>query len=351
MDKERMKSFSQQVFRDMAGGMTAGLAYLGTTTGLFRAMAGQGPMTATQVTAASGLQPRYVEEWLKGMAAGGYLDYHPELGTFALPDEHAYFLASDDTDHFMGGLFYALPGFVGQAPQVARAFREGGGVPFDAFGEEAVTSIDLSNRGAYEHRFASQWLPAVPDAVAALEAGGQALDFGCGVGRVSLALARAFPKARFMGLDLHEGSIRRAQAAAAEAGLAQRVEFRAQPIEALEPALRFDLITACDCIHDLPDPVPVLREVRARLAPQGVLFLVELKAGDRLEENLHPIGAMFYGFSLFHCLTQAMARGGTGLGNSLGPARVGALMREAGFGRCELLEIRSSINHFYAVRP
>ncbi|HEX9843481.1 MAG TPA: methyltransferase domain-containing protein, partial [bacterium] len=150
---------------------------------------------------------------------------------------------------------------------------------------------------------------------------------------------------------LHEGSIRRAQAAATEAGLTERVEFRAQPIEALEPALRFDLITACDCIHDLPDPVPVLREVRARLAPQGVLFLVELKAGDRLEENLHPIGAMFYGFSLFHCLTQAMARGGTGLGNSLGPARVGALMREAGFGRCELLEIRSSINHFYAVRP
>ena len=164
MDKEKTKQAIDKVFRDMAGAMTAGMAYVGTRTGLFKAMAGKGPMSADQVVAASGLQPRYVEEWLKGMASAGYLEYDPGAGTFAMPEEQAYFLASDDTDHFVGGLLAMVPPLLRVAPEVAEAFRHGGGVAFEEFGPDCVAALDLVNRGQYESRLASYWLQAVPEA-------------------------------------------------------------------------------------------------------------------------------------------------------------------------------------------
>ena len=300
MDKERMKGFTQKVFADMAGGMAAGLAYLGTKTGLFEAMAGKGALTQEQVVADSGLQARYVEEWLAGMTAAGYLDYDPSANTFTLPDEHAYFLASDGTDHYVGGLFMALPGALGAAPRVAEAFREGGGVSFAESGEEFAEAVDMQNRGMYRHRLASDWLPKMPEVVAALEAGAEALDVGCGVGRVSIELAKAFPKSRFLGVDLHALSVEKAREAARAEGVSDRVEFRAEPLSGLEPGRQFQFITACDCVHDLADPLGVLREIGGRLHPEGTFFVIEPRAADRLEDNINPLGAMFYGMSVFH---------------------------------------------------
>ena len=138
----------------MAGAMTAGMVYVGIKTGLFRIL--KKPMTAGEVASASGLQPRYVEEWLKGMASAGYLNH--DAGKFTLPEEHAYFLASDDTDHFVGGLFAMVPPLLRVAPDVVEAFRIGGGVPFTEFGPGCVEALDLVNRGQYESRLADYWL-------------------------------------------------------------------------------------------------------------------------------------------------------------------------------------------------
>src|SRR5687768_11669364 len=172
----------------MAGAMTAGMVHVGITTGLFRAMANRGAMNADAVIKASKLQPRYVEEWLKGMVASGYLSYDPAAQTYSLPEEHAYFLASDDTDHFVGGLFAMVPPLLRVAPDVARAFAQGGGVRFADFGPECVTALDLINRGQYEARFADYWLQSMPTVVERLRGGGRALDVGCGSGRVCAAL-------------------------------------------------------------------------------------------------------------------------------------------------------------------
>src|SRR5262245_32084445 len=165
----------------MAGAMTAGMVYLGLQTGLFRIL--KEPMTAAAVARASGLQPRYVEEWLKGMTSAGYLEYEPAKETFSLPEEHAYFLASEGTDHFVGGLFGMVPPLMRVAPQVAEAFRKGGGVAFSDFGPGCVEAIDLINRGQYESRLSDYWLKALPES-ARLAAGGRALDVGCGSGAV-----------------------------------------------------------------------------------------------------------------------------------------------------------------------
>jgi ubiquinone/menaquinone biosynthesis C-methylase UbiE len=314
-------------------------------------MAGKGAMTIDDVVRESGMTPRYVEEWLKGMTSAGYLDYDAAAATYRLQEEHAFLLASDDTDHFMGGLFSMVPVLMRAAPDVATAFARGGGVKFEAFGSDAVVSLDLMNRGQYEQRLTSYWLKALPDVAARLQAGGRALDVGCGAGRVCMALAKNFPAAKIVGLDPDKESIRQAESAAAAAGLSGSVSFIAGSTGDLDTRERFDLITACDCIHDFAAPEHTLKEIHALLEPQGTLFIIEPKAGDRLEDNINSISTMFYGFSIFHCMTQSLARGGPGLGTCLGPARTEALLRDAGFHGFERLDIKSPTNLFYAARP
>ena len=340
MDKEKTKQAIDKVFRDMAGAMTAGMAYVGTRTGLFRAMAGKGAMTLDQVVQASGLQRRYVEEWLKGMAAAGYLEF--SAGKYTLSEEMAYFVASDGTDHFVGGMWAMVPPLMNVAPKVADAFAKGGGVPFEQFGPDCITALDLINRGQYEERFASYWLKSLPEVVAKLQAGGWMLDFGCGSGRVAMAIKKAFPAAEVAGYDVSTESIARAREAAKPMAIRFATEL---------PAGKFDLVTICDCIHDLAAPVDTLREVHGLLKADGTLFVIEPKAADRLEDNLNPVATMFYGFSLFHCMTQSLARGGPGLGTCMGPGQTEKLAREAGFRQFRMLDIKSMTNLFYAANP
>jgi len=346
VDRQKAKEALDQVFRDMAGAMTAGMVHLGVKTGLWRAMAGKGPLAASEVIRISGLKPRYVEEWLKGMVAAGYLAYDPAAQTYTLSEEHAYFLASDDSDHFVGGLFAMVPALLRVAPQVAKAFAEGGGVQFDQFGPDCVAALDLINRGQYESRFADYWLKSLPDAAARLAAGGRALDVGCGSGAVCAALAKAFPKAQVIGIDPDAASIRRAD----EKKL-NNMKFEVRTTQNLERGAGFDLITLCDVLHDLAEPLKTLKEIRALLKPEGTLFIIEPKAADRLEDNRNPVAATFYGFSLFHCMTQSLARGGPGLGTCLGPAATEALVRQAGYTSFRTLDIKSLTNLFYSAQP
>ena len=338
MDKERQKQAIDRVLRDMAGAMTAGLALVGTRTGLFRAMAGKGPMTLDDVVGASRLQRRYVEEWLKGMTSAGYLDY--EDGKYTLSDEVAYFVAAEGTDHFVGGMWEMVPPLMRVAPRVAEAFVKGGGVPFSDFGADFVHALDVLNGGQYDERFAAYWLKSLPDIVARLQAGGRMLDFGCGSGRVAMAVKRAFPKAEVAGYDIDAESIERARQTDLDIGF-----------DTALPKGQFDLVTICDCIHDLASPVETLRQVHELVKPDGTLFIVEPKAADRLEDNKNPVATMFYGFSVFHCMTQSLANGGPGLGTCMGPAQTEKLVREAGFKGFKMLDLKSMTNLFYAATP
>ena len=351
MDKDKIRAFADKVYTDAAGAMVAGMAYVGTKMGLFRAMAGKGPMRVAEVAQTSGLQTRYVEEWLKGMTSAGYLNYQPTTQTFELPDEHAYLLASEGSDHFMGGLFLFTPVLLSVAPKVAQAFKHGGGVPLSELGADGVEGLDWLNCGQYEQRFTSLWLKALPDVVERLRRGGRVLDVGCGAGRVSTAIAKAFPNSEVIGLDPDENSLTRARATAASAGVEANLSFIAQTTGNLAKNDGFDLVIACDCVHDFAAPQATLLEIRSVLKPDGVLFVMEPKAADRLEDNKGSLATLYYGFSIFHCMTQSLANGGPGLGTCLGPAQTERLVREGGFSHFEQLNIKSTTNLFYAARP
>lgn len=350
MDKDRINRFAGQVYRDMAGTMAIGMAYLGQKNGLFEAMKGGAAVTPAALAEATGLVPRYVEEWLRGMTAAGWLDHDEAADAFALPDEHAHLLASAGTDHFMGGLFLAGPALLGQAPAVARAFREGGGVHFHDFDDEWVEAMDLMNAGAYAERLGSYWMAQVPAVAERLAAGGRALDVGCGVGRVALALAEAYPGCEVTGVDPDAGSIARARAAASAAG-ADRVRFVEGTIADVADEAAYDFAALFDCLHDLTEPEGTLAGIRRRLKPGGALMVMEPRAADRMADNVNPMGAVYYGFSLFHCMTQSLARGGPGLGTCMGPERTMALLGAGGFSEVAALPIKSQTNLFYVARP
>jgi 2-polyprenyl-3-methyl-5-hydroxy-6-metoxy-1,4-benzoquinol methylase len=189
-------------------------------------------------------------------------------------------------------------------------------------------------------------MKALPAEAERLAAGGRALDVGCGSGRVSIALAKAFPKAEIIGIDPDAESIERAKQNALP-----NAKFFPRRTSEMQKTPAFDLITLCDVLHDLPAPLDTLREIRALLKPDGALFLIEPKAADHLEDNRNAVATTFYGFSLFHCMTQSLAQGGPGLGTCMGPAATEKLARDAGFTRFERLDLKSLTNLFYAARP
>ncbi len=351
MNKERSQQFMQKVVGDVATAMAAALVLTGDKAGLFKGMAGAGPLRAADLAARSGIHARYAEEWLAAMACAGYVEYDGAADTFSLPDEHAVFFTDPASEYYLGGLFTGLPGLIAMAPQLGRAFASGGGISFAEFGDQLPLALESMNRSVYENRLVRSWLPTMPAVVQALQQGGRAIDVGCGTGIVPITLARAFPQASIEGLDLDARSIEIARGYARDAGLAGRVRFTQGPASTLGQDGKYDFISTFDVIHDLPDPAGALREIRAALADGGTYLMVEPRVDDRLENNQgNPFGRMLYAISCLHCVPQSLAQGGPGLGACWGPTRARDLVLAAGFGSFVALPIRSPAMAFYEVR-
>ncbi|GAA4413499.1 class I SAM-dependent methyltransferase [Quisquiliibacterium transsilvanicum] len=351
MDKERAQRFMHKVIGDVATTLSGALVLVGDSTGLFRAMAGAGPLSADEVAQRSGVHPRYAQEWLGAMTCSGYVEHDPATDRFELPDEHAMYLTDPQSEAWLLGMFTGLPAMMAMAPRLADAFRSGGGVPFAEFGEALPVALEQMNRSVYESRLVRTWLPAVPAAVERLQAGGRAIDVGCGTGVVPLLLARAFPQASIEGLDLDARSIAIARSYAEREGLQDRVRFVNASAEALSGQPGYDLVTTFDVVHDLPDPLGVLQRIRGALAEGGTYLMVEPKVDDLLEKNReNPFGRMLFAISCLHCVPQSLAQGGPGLGACWGPTRARELAAEAGFSHFAVLPVRSPAMAFYELR-
>jgi len=346
LDREKAWRFIEH-FTDMAAGTTTiALLAVADRTGLLTAMAGRGPMTTGDVSAAAGLEQRYVTEIMSGLAAGGVLAYDGSTERFTLPDEHAAVVADDDSPYAMVGWLDMLPATMHQLDHIVDATRHGGGVPFEDFGEDMVRGIDRGNSPSMRLLLTRKWLSAMPDIVEQLETGGSIADVGCGSGAAVLAMATAYPEATVWGFDLHHGSVERARA---RAGRVPNARFEVRAADDLPLDVGFDLVTTFDVVHDLADPPGALRRIKESLVTGGTYLMMEPRAEDNLEDNLNPRGALLYGVSALHCMTQSLAMGGAGLGAAWGPAAAEALCRDAGFGSFTELPIDNPFSAFYRV--
>ena len=351
MDRERSRQFMQKLVGDVATALATSLVFVGERSGLFKAMAGAGPLSSAALAAKCSVPVRYVEEWLAAMVGAGYVEHDPANERFALPDEHAMYLVDPASEYYLGGLVGGASRMVSMAPRIAAAYERGEGVPFAEFGAELPVALEQMNRAVYENRLVQSWLPALPDVVARLQAGGRAIDVGCGTGVVPVTLAKAFPAARVSGLDFDERSIAIARGYAMDAGVHTRVDFLHARVDALPLEPPWDFVSTFDVIHDLPDPAGALARIRAALADGGTYLMVEPRVADRLEDNTgNPFARMLYGVSCLHCVPQSLAQGGPGLGACWGESRARAIATQAGFRRFERLEIRSPVMAFYALR-
>jgi SAM-dependent methyltransferase len=270
-----------------------------------------------------------VREWLSAQAAGGYVTYDPETGRFTLPAEHAFLLLDAD----LPGAFQLGVGSVRDEPKISDAFRTGAGVGWHEHDAGVYEGCERFFRPGYAMHLVGQWIPALDGVQARLLAGGRVADVGCGHGASTIIMAQAFPRSTFTGFDYHPASIEWARSAADKAGVGDRVSFEVASAKEY-PGTGYDLVTFFDCLHDMGDPVGAARHVRASLAKAGTWMLVEPFAGDRLEDNLNPVGRLYYSASTLLCTPASLSQEvGLALGAQAGEKRLREVLTEAGFTR------------------
>lgn len=350
IDEGALQQFAQQAFGDLGAAISGLMLHLGDRLGLYRAMAGAGPVTSVALAERTGTHERYVREWLANQAAGGYVVHDPEAGTFELSTEHALVLADEQSPVFLGGAFETVASCYTDHEAFLRAFTTGEGIEWGAHDPRLFTGGLRHFRTGYEAHLVQSWLPALDGVVEKLRAGGRVADVGCGLGASTMIMARAFEHSSFLGVDNHRASIEGARAAARAEGIDRRARFEVAAAAEL-PGTGYDLVTMFDCLHDMGDPIGVARHVRDALAPDGTLLLVEPAAGDAVVDNLNPVGRLFYGLSTVICTPSSLAQDGAlGLGAQAGPQRLEQVLKAAGFSRVRVAA-RTPFNIIVEARP
>jgi ubiquinone/menaquinone biosynthesis C-methylase UbiE len=314
---------------DLGAVVSGALVVLGDRLGLYRALAEAGPVDSAKLADRTGLDERYVREWLANQAASGYVNYESNGGVFSMSAEQKAVFADSESPVAMTGGFYAAASVYHDEPRVAEAFRTGAGIAWQDHHDCLFCGTEKFFRPGYAANLVQNWIPALDGIHAKLEAGAQVADIGCGHGASTVIMAKAFPNSKFTGFDLHPGSIEKARRAAREGGLAN-VTFATA--SAKEFPGRYDFITTFDALHDMGDPVGAAAHVRKSLQPDGAWMIVEPLAGNRLEENLNPVGRVYYGFSTMVCTPNSRSQEvGLALGAQAGEHRLREVMEKAGF--------------------
>ena len=333
VDGDKLMQFVFRAVDEVGATLNAALVVLGDKLGLYRALAGAGPLAPAELAERTGTAERYVREWLNAQAAGGYVEYDPASGRYTLPPEQTVALTDSDSPAFLPGFFQIAVGTVLDSPRIVEAARTGAGLGWHEHGSDVFDGCERFFRPGYNASLIPEWLPALDGVVGKLEAGALVADIGCGHGSSTILMAQAFPESSFVGSDYHEGSIQTARERAQSAGVADRVRFEVAPAAAYSGS-GYDLVTMFDCLHDMGDPVGAARHVRSTLKPDGTWMIVEPRAGDRVEENLNPVGRAYYGFSTLLCTPASLSQDvGLALGAQAGEARIRDVTATGGFTR------------------
>jgi SAM-dependent methyltransferase len=349
VDPDVLTAFVLKAVDEVGATLNTALVVLGDRLGYYRLMADGIPVTPADLSARSGSAEPYAREWLNAQAAGGYVTYDPSSGAYTLPPEQAVALTDENSPAYLPGFFQIAHGTTRDLPQILTAARHDQGVGWHEHNDDVHVGCERFFRPGYQANLVSTWLPALDGVVDKLRAGARVADVGCGHGASTVLMAQAFPASTFTGSDYHEASIDVARRRAVEAGVADRVTFEVAPATGFAGG-PYDLVTTFDALHDMGDPVGTARHVHDRIAPDGTWMIVEPAAGDHVEDNLHPIGRAYYGFSTLLCTPSSLAQeGATALGTQAGPARIRDVVTRGGFARFRIAA-QTPFNNVFEVR-
>ncbi|MEL6285374.1 MAG: methyltransferase domain-containing protein [Pseudomonadota bacterium] len=330
VDMEKVEALAGKVVGDVAGAMGLLLAYLGDQAGVYAALETHGPCTAADLAEKLGMNAKYVHEWLASNAANGYITHDPATEHFSLTPEQALVFAREGHPACMQGFFQSVVGQFEKHDEALRTFKSGEGRPWGDHSVCTFCGTDRFFRPGYEANLLENWIPALDGVKDKLEAGAKVADIACGHGSSTVMMAKAFPNSTFHGFDFHAPSIDAAKAAAAEAGVTN-VEFHVTTAKGY-PGNDYDVAFVFDALHDMGDPVGAATHIKKTLKPDGTFMMVEPMAGDTVAENLHPLGAIYYGFSTILCTPTSLAQEvGLGLGTQAGEKRLTEVLNQAGF--------------------
>ena len=332
-DQARLHDFVMKAVGEMGAAMNTALIVLGDKLGLYKAMAGSGPLMPAELAARTKTHERYVREWLNAQAAGGFVTYDAATGRYTLPPEQALALADESSPVFLPGYFQIVEASIKSVPKIAEAFSTGKGVGWHEHDHGLFAGTERFFRPNYRAHLVQEWIPALEGTEASLKAGAKAADVGCGLGTSTILMAQAYPKSTFVGFDYHAESIRLAREAAEKAGVSSRVKFEVAKAKDF-PGTNYDFVAFFDCLHDMGDPEGASRHVLSTLAPGGAWMIVEPFAHDKTEDNLNPIGRVFFAASTMLCTPASLSQEvGAALGAQAGEGRLTDILKAAGFTR------------------
>jgi len=332
IDQDKLGELLDRFVSDLGATGAAGNVVVGHRLGLYRSLA-EGPATAEELARRTGTDPRYIAEWLRGQAAGGYVSCDPAAEQFSLTEEQAFALADPDGALYLPGAFLLALGALRAESQITDAFRSGAGMGWHEHHQDVFTGCEMFFRPGYIANLTSAWIPALEGVEAKLAAGGRVADVGCGHGASTVLLAQAYPKAAILGSDYHQASVDMARKRAAEAGVADRARFEVASAQTFS-GTGYDLVATFDCLHDMGDPVGAARHIRQALDADGTWLIVEPLAADTPAGNLNPVGRVYYSFSTFLCVPNARSQpGGYTLGAQAGEPAIRQVAEQAGFTR------------------
>jgi 2-polyprenyl-3-methyl-5-hydroxy-6-metoxy-1,4-benzoquinol methylase len=331
VDEGKLHQFIGQMLGDLGGAASISMVRIGDSLGLYRALHRKESMTCAELAQETSVHERYLREWLSHQAASNYLRYEPSTGKFTLPPEQAMVFAIEDSPVYMLGGFDLMASLIDAKPKVEAAFKTGAGVGWDDHIGCMFCAVARFFRPGYYNNLVANWLPALDGIVDKLQRGATVADVGCGHGWSTVLMAKAFPKSTFVGYDFHPSSIDNARLHAKEHNVEANIHFEVAKAKEY-PGSDFDLVTFFDCLHDMGDPAGAAAHVRQSLKPNGTWMIVEPMAGDRLEDNLNPIGRLYYAGSTMVCVPTSLSQEvGAALGAQAGEARLRRVITDGGF--------------------
>ena len=349
IDQSKLQEFLGKAVGDMGAALSAILTIVGEKQGLYKAMVGHGSITAQELAKKTGANKRLLEEWLANQAAGGYITYDPLTSSYTLPEEQALALANEESPVYLHGFFQIVESLFKDIPKINSAFRTGTGFGWGDHDAELFEGTYRFFRPNYLANLTTRWIPALNGAEEKLRGGALVADIGCGYGATTLMMARTYPKSTFFGFDYHRPSIERARQLAKDEGMGDRAKFEVASATNF-PGIDYDLVTTFDALHDMGDPAGAAKHVQQSLKPDGAWLIAEPFSKDRLEDNLHPLGRLFYAASTMICVPAALAQNGQALGNQAGETRTREVVMSGGFTRFRRAA-ETPFNIIYEAKP